>query len=164
MRCCGSAFDSVTPPIQMAAIAKVTPPTQVELPTPAATTSTNVASSTKLSRRISSESSSIASTTHEADAMCCGTQADWNSQPAKPVCGMITELMPGMNASSGRSDPVAQTSRTSNAASLRPLIQMASPTISISDAKALNQVSAASASQPLMPSNSDSSAALKWRR
>jgi hypothetical protein len=77
---------------------------------------------------------------------------------------MMMESMPGIKASSGRSDPVAQTSRTSNAASLRPLIQVASPTISISDAKALNQVSAASASQPLMPSNSASSAALKWRR
>ena len=96
IRCCGSALASSTPPIQIAATAKVTPPTQVELPAPAATTSTNAASTAALSRRTSSASSSIASTTQEAEAMCCGTQAVWNSQPAKPVCGMITASMPGM--------------------------------------------------------------------
>ena len=84
-RCCGAALASSTPPIQIAATAKVTPPTQVELSTPATTTSTNAASKARLSRRTSSDSSSIASTTQEAEAMCCGTQAVWNSQPAKPV-------------------------------------------------------------------------------
>ena len=90
------AFASSTPPIQIAATAKVTPPTQVELSTPATTTRTKAASRARLSRRTRSDSSSIASTTQDADAMCCGTQAVWNSQPAKPVAGMITESMPGM--------------------------------------------------------------------
>ena len=93
--------------------------------------------------------------------MCCGTQADWNSQPAKPVCGMTTASKRGMKASSGRSDPVMQSKRTSNPAILRLLIQVARPIISISDVNALNQVRAASVSQPLIPSSSASSAALK---
>ncbi len=151
-------------PLAAAAAAKVTPPTQVELSKPATTTRTRVASNAMLVRAARRDSRQIANRTQEADATCCGTQVAWNSQPANPVASRTIELAPGIRPSSGRSEPVSASRSTSAPPLRRRPSQLVSPIISISAAKAVNQVIAASASQPLTPSSMASSAALKCHR
>ena len=110
--------------------------------------------------------STAAATTHDADMMCCGTQAAWNSQPANPSAGSITasmRLAPKIHSSTVRADAEAD-STTARIAALRPPSQAARPIIMASEAAAANQVMAASASQPLMPVAAASSAALKCQR
>ncbi len=65
------------------------------------------------------------------------------------------------SARNSRSDAAAANGSTHSAAVARPAIDAASPIISSSDANAANQVSAASASQPLRPVSSANTAALK---
>ena len=111
--------------------------------------------------------STIAATTHDADIRCCGTQADWNNQPAKPFGDAMngsSEKLPKKKLSIVRSDAPAARTTTRIAAFDRLLSQTATPIINVSDAKAVNQVRPISASQPLICSGSASSAALKCQR
>ena len=135
-RCCGSTFASRTPPIQIAATANVTPPTQVELSTPATTTSTNVASRAAFpSHQFRQQQNREHDAGRGRDVL---RHPGGLEQPAGEAGRRYDDRnrCPGCTSSSGRSDPVALTSSTSSAASLRPLSQIARPIISISEAKA----------------------------
>jgi hypothetical protein len=108
-----------------------------------------------------------AATTHDADITCCGTQAAWNSQPAKPVAGSRTFSRfsaPHSGDSNGRSEPATAKGTIQSAADRRALSRTASPIIKASDAKPVNQVIATSASHPLTRNARTSSAAPKCQR
>src|SRR5215475_3779743 len=110
---------------------------------------------------------STASTTHDADIMCCGIQADWYSHPARPIGGASHAYScSSLNSapSTARSEPVVDSANTHAAAEERAPSQTASPIINASDEKAENQVRPMSASQPLTPSARRNSAALKYQR
>ena len=129
--------------------------------------SASVSSVVRLRRSARRDSSNVAIAADVADAMCCGAQLVWNSQPPKPEGAPITRCAasaPNRPPSSGRKDSVAASATTQSAAAPRPLSQTAKPIIAASDAKAVNQVSAASASQPLTCASNDNSAALKCQR
>src|SRR5262245_26377786 len=111
--------------------------------------------------------SSIARTTHDADIMCCGVQADWYSHPARPIGGASHAFScSSLNSapSAARSEPAADSMTTHAAAEERALSQTASPIINVKEENAENQVRPMSASQPLTPSTMRSSAALKYQR
>ena len=149
------------------ATAKVTPPTKAELSKPATTIRTRVRNRAALGRRAKCTISTMAATTQDADIRCCGTQADWNNQPAKPLGDAMNgsrEKLPNKKLSVVRSDAPAARATTRIAAPDRSLSQTATAIIKASEAKAVNQVRPISASQPLICSGSASSAALKCQR
>src|SRR5215813_1948732 len=111
--------------------------------------------------------SNIASTTHDADIMCCGVQADWNSHPARPIGGASHEYScssPNRAPIAARSEPAVDSTTAQAAAEERAPSQTASPIINVSEENAENQVNPMSASQPLTPSARRNSAALKYQR
>src|SRR5262250_849840 len=111
--------------------------------------------------------SSIASTTHDADIMCCGVQADWYNHPARPIGGAShVYSCSSLNSapSAARSEPAVDSSTTQAAAEERAPSQTASPIISVSEEKAENRVRPMSAAQALTPTTRRSSAALKYQR
>ena len=112
------------------------------------------------------EISNSAMTTHEADMRCCGTHADWNSQPANPVAYSSmpsSRRAPRRAHTTKRRDPVAAKS-TAHSAAERPPNHTARPIIKVREEKAENQVSAMSASHPVNPSMMANWAALKCQR
>src|SRR3954451_19625013 len=111
--------------------------------------------------------SNIASTTHDADIMCCGVQADWNSHPASPIGGashVYSRSSLNSTPSIARSEPAVESTTTQAAAEERVPSQTASPIINVSEENAENHVRPMSASQPLTPSARRNSAALKYQR
>ena len=76
----------------------------------------------------------------------------------------VRSRAPAIQSSVTHSDAAAARTTTQMAAAARLLSQTATPIIKLSDAKAVNQVSPMSASQPLAPTASASSAALKCQR
>src|SRR6516225_729432 len=84
-RSAGSLCHIRTAQVIKADKAKAKPPIQTELSNPATTTRTNVSKGNTVGCETIRLINSIARMADEAEAICCGTQADWNSHPAKPV-------------------------------------------------------------------------------
>ena len=108
-----------------------------------------------------------ATTTQPAEAKCCGAQLAWNSQLSGHGCWeSVRERKPPGRASPriGRNEAPRPSNRTRAEAMRRPPIAAARPIIRVSDAKAVNQVSAISASHPLVRHNAAGMAALKCQR
>src|ERR1700716_3634925 len=142
-RSVGAVRKTRAAPTASAAGAKVTPPTQVELSKPAAATSARTTAEKMLGRCASRLIRKIAATAQDADITCCGTQAAWNSQPAKPVPGSRTDSnfsAPHGSDSNGRSDPATANGTIQSAADRRALNHTANPIIMASEEKAVNQV------------------------
>ena len=117
-----------------AATANVTPPTKAELSKPATTIRTRVRNRAALGRCAKWTISTIAATTHDADIRCCGTQADWNNQPAKPLGDAMngsSEKLPKKKLSVVRSDAAAARATTRIAAPDRSLSQTATAIIKV---------------------------------
>jgi hypothetical protein len=142
------------------------PPTQTELSKPAAATRPIATGSNHPRCCANWESRTQTSTTHIADATCCGAHDVWNSQPPKPEARPIRDgTASGANHMRIEwSDPAAASAKTTMAAEARPPIQTARPIISSRDANAVNAVRPASASQPLTPVITAAAAALKCQR
>ncbi len=163
----GSAKIRSAQPIGTATIAKVTPPIQVELSKPAATTNARAATTRGVPRRARRHSSRTAATAQVAEARCCGAQLAWTSQVCSSESGGSSAFRPcgpSTAVSTGRSEPARLRSSTQSAALRRPLNHTARPIISTSEAKAVHPVRAMSASQPLTCSSTARRAALKCQR
>src|ERR1700738_516306 len=90
--------------------------------------------------------------THDADIRCCGVQADWNSQPAKPVGDCkngASSKLPNTTLRTSRNEALAANATARIAALVRLLSHTANAIIKSSEAKAENQVRPISASHPL---------------
>ena len=101
-----------------------------------------------------------------ADARCWGAQAIWNSQPPRPdaLARKASVTSGAVHSSRARTEAAAASTTTINPAVILPLSRAARPIIVRRDAKAVNQVSAASASQPVAPVMTAMAAALKCQR